>query len=245
MMPSLQDFANKCAELEGKYIPYVLGAESLTGMDCQGLVKWALKQLGIKAEFRGTNDLWRNYLNDKGLIPEYVPIGSLLFIWEPTGEPDRYLGDRLGNFNHVYVKIREGTLIHASASNAKVTTRAFADKEIKNGGPNRWGIYKAFNLTDDPGAKGEDGIELPEIKNIFKPKYSGLRWKIGDTGNGVREVQNGLFLLGYPVKIDGQFGPITDQYVRVFQANNNLLVDGVVGSKTWKALIEKVHERIT
>ena len=38
------------------------------------------------------------------------------------------------------------------------------------------------------------------------------------------------------VSIDGIFGPITDEAVRNFQKENNLVVDGIVGTKTWNAL---------
>jgi hypothetical protein len=60
-----------------------------------------------------------------------------------------------------------------------------------------------------------------------KPALSG--WlKRGSTGESVRYIQSVLGL-----KVDGQFGPITDKAVRAFQAANGLKVDGIVGPITY------------
>lgn len=53
----------------------------------------------------------------------------------------------------------------------------------------------------------------------------------------VRELQTALNIGGYgPVTVDGWFFDQTDTAVRKFQSANGLLVDGVVGPKTWGAL---------
>lgn len=39
--------------------------------------------------------------------------------------------------------------------------------------------------------------------------------------------------------VDGLFGPRTDERVRRFQAGEGLAVDGVVGSHTWTALLDR------
>jgi phosphate transport system substrate-binding protein len=57
-------------------------------------------------------------------------------------------------------------------------------------------------------------------------------------GEDVRLLQERLLALSYTeISVaDGWFGPLTDQGVRHFQENNGLLVDGIVGSITWKRL---------
>ena len=63
----------------------------------------------------------------------------------------------------------------------------------------------------------------------------------GDKGKGVREIQNYLLKLNYdlgPKGVDGFFGPATDAAVRKFQQDNNLVVDGIVGKKTYKMLVD-------
>jgi N-acetyl-anhydromuramyl-L-alanine amidase AmpD len=41
---------------------------------------------------------------------------------------------------------------------------------------------------------------------------------------------------GYPIKVDGVFGPQTENFVKWFQGSHGLVVDGVVGAKTVDAL---------
>ena len=55
--------------------------------------------------------------------------------------------------------------------------------------------------------------------------------KKGSRGDDVKAVQNALHC--YP---DGIFGELTDEAVRLFQKEHGLVVDGIVGEKTWNAL---------
>jgi peptidoglycan hydrolase-like protein with peptidoglycan-binding domain len=60
-----------------------------------------------------------------------------------------------------------------------------------------------------------------------KPPLSG--WlRRGSTGPAVRYIQG---VLG--IKVDGQFGPITDRSVRAFQRAHGLKIDGIVGPITY------------
>lgn len=59
----------------------------------------------------------------------------------------------------------------------------------------------------------------------------------GDEGHKVETIQERLKDLGfYEFKVDGIFGPITDEAVKEFQRSAKLNADGVVGPITWKAL---------
>lgn len=61
--------------------------------------------------------------------------------------------------------------------------------------------------------------------------------KFGSWGTDVTYLQQRLTAKGYGVgSIDGIFGVKTLEAVKAFQAENNLVVDGIVGNKTWYEL---------
>jgi len=61
--------------------------------------------------------------------------------------------------------------------------------------------------------------------------------KLGANGDKVKEIQQWLTDFGYySGNIDGEFGASTDQAVRDFQTESGLIVDGVVGNDTEKAM---------
>lgn len=100
---------------------------------------------------------------------------------------------------------------------------------IKNGGyatdPNYittiMSIIKTNNLTQ------YDGIVTSRRSTL----------KFGSFGADVTYLQQRLTAKGYGVgAIDGKFGRKTLEAVKAFQAEHNLVVDGIVGAKTWAAL---------
>lgn len=64
----------------------------------------------------------------------------------------------------------------------------------------------------------------------FTPKTT-LPFKKGASGDYVKSIQSKL-----GISADGLFGSQTDASVRAFQKANGLVVDGIVGKNTWKAM---------
>jgi N-acetyl-anhydromuramyl-L-alanine amidase AmpD len=78
--------------------------------------------------------------------------------------------------------------------------------------------------------KGDEGV------NIIMPLLSK-----GSAGNEVKTLQRLLYAMGYNLgtnPIDGDFGKNTDTAVKLYQKNNGLAVDGVVGKGTWNKLLK-------
>lgn len=93
---------------------------------------------------------------------------------------------------------------------------------------------------------GLEGATVPHVQpiNATDSDYPGLT-RAGSYGGPVRRVQTRLRERGWSIKVDGLFGPITDGIVREFQTEKfgaGPDVDGIVGPKTWEAL---VHAPIT
>lgn len=66
--------------------------------------------------------------------------------------------------------------------------------------------------------------------------------KYRSSGNEVQFLAEILEKLGYKVKVSTFFGNDIDAAVKDFQRNNNLVVDGIVGLKTWLKLYEKENQ---
>ena len=60
----------------------------------------------------------------------------------------------------------------------------------------------------------------------------------GDRGEPVRDIQRRLTGLGFPVVVDGTYGPHTAVSVTQFQESRGLPADGIVGPETWRSLVE-------
>ena len=82
-----------------------------------------------------------------------------------------------------------------------------------------------FNQLDTP-AKPYTKPTIPNKPTVKK----------GSKGEYVELLQELLAVHGYILKADGDFGPVTDSAVRAFQRSRGLVVDGIVGPKTWEAL---------
>ena len=250
--PTGTQFAANAVNLPSKRIPYVANGSTLSGMDCQGLMEYLLKQVGINRNWAGSNAMWRD-MGWTGTPEECmkkfgcIPVGAWLFIWEENGAPAKYT-DGLGNANHVGVKTGNGHAVHASASRKRVVDSVFKDKTIKNGGWNRVGLpefldygFTVCELASDvvPTEQSSQTVVTSVDVNSFYTVKKGCK------GGAVRRLQTWLVDLGFDIGnsgCDGDFGNKTDAAVRQFQANYALGVDGVVGQKTWTALSQARNE---
>lgn len=67
---------------------------------------------------------------------------------------------------------------------------------------------------------------------------------LGASGPEVEKLQRNLKRLGYPVEVDGKFGPETQAAVMKFQREHGLKADGVAGPQTHIALDKELMKLI-
>ncbi len=119
---------------------------------------------------------------------------------------------------HVGVYMGDDTVVHAKGRDDGVVREPF-----KAAGWNRFGCLKCW------GGSHMTVAYTRLLKNAGKPYIK---------GDDVRAVQRALEKKGYFTgDVDGAFGPETEQAVMVFQQAVRLTADGIVGPKTWAALI--------
>lgn len=90
---------------------------------------------------------------------------------------------------------------------------------------------KQFNL-----GLSEDGIYGPKTQNAA----DSILVLPGARGNITRWIQKKLIYLGYNLGIygdDGIYGTKTKEAIKKFQSYKGLVVDGIVGKNTWRALL--------
>ena len=208
--PSAQACANLAMdELDGDFIPYILGKETLDGdgADCQGLIEAIVRALGGRLSYRGSNDMFRNACSYVGTLSQarkdgrLVPGAVLFIVRQDGGEPPQYK-DKKGNASHVgwYTGGRY-EVVHASNSRGKV-----AASTLKNA----WthvGWLKAVDYSNNTTIKEEPMSNQGTILSQ------------GDRGKAVATLQTGLLSLGIDLGkhgADGIFGPATRNAVERF-----------------------------
>ncbi|MDD5018580.1 MAG: peptidoglycan-binding protein [Eubacteriales bacterium] len=119
---------------------------------------------------------------------------------------------------HVGVYIGDGTVVHAKGRDYGVVREPLLAVN--------WNRYGRLHVFADESA---DAVYSRKLKNTGRPYMQ---------GDDVRAVQTALKSIGFdPGGIDGIYGSKTEKAVKAFQTARGLEVDGIVGPKTWAALM--------
>lgn len=191
--------------------------------DCSGLITWKL----------GTT---------MGSSQMYARAYARL----PMKDLDKFaIGTVLWKNGHVGVYVGKDSKGRPLCTEAKGIDYGTVTGVITN--PNRWTCGLTFSNVDYDIKEKVKDITYKGKNPYAKPTKI---LKIGDTGEYVKWLQWELVEAGYgtaftyenkiysKVAIDGEFGPITDAALRLFQKSSKLKVDGECGNKTIKALTD-------
>ena len=185
--------------------------------DCVGLVKaylWCDSPTDSTPTYNGAQDKSANGMyaacSTKGAIGTLPEMpGALVFM-----------------NNHVGVYIGNGEVIEARGTNYGVVKTKLKDRPWKNWGLCPYITYEADSKPTTPApTQATVKIEMPILKRGMKVAE-------------VKTLQRLLTSFGYPLDIDGSFGPATDAALRKYQGDRGLAVDGSCGPATWNALLK-------
>lgn len=198
--------------------------------DCAGAFVAAFRALGGTIH-SGSNLIWNNDCSSKGQLKrgvrtdgkELLP-GTAVF----TGDAS--------NHGHIGCYVGGGKVIEASGTKAGVI-----ESDITNSKWTWWGELKNVEYDAQPApAPAPDPQPGPDPQPQPEPDTKPTLRK-GDKGQYVMQAQMLLIQRGYRLPkygCDGSFGNETLEAVKAFQRDNGLNADGVIGPKTWAALID-------
>lgn len=179
--------------------------------DCVGLIKGILWGWNASNEIYGGAIYSSNGVND-------VNADTMIKLCEDisTDFTTISIGEAVWIPGHIGVYIGDGKVIECTPqwqNGVQITTK----RKWQKHGKLPYIIYSA------------NGVDTVNIElNILKAN---------SRGEQVKALQRLLAGFGFDLKVDGDFGTITDRTVRTFQRKNGLSVDGVVGKNTWSKLL--------
>ena len=100
-----------------------------------------------------------------------------------------------------------------------------------------WGWqYSAWGVV--PGISGNvDLNQIYGVAAVTSYPVPARTLRKGNRGDDVKWMQQRLNVYGAGLKVDGDFGPVTEAAVKEYQLRHGLAVDGIVGPVTRRALI--------
>ena len=174
--------------------------------DCRGFTHWLLEQVGISISGEGATSQWSTKAN--WMIQG--PISEM-----PKDKVCCVFVKKDSKMSHTGMYLGDGSTVECSAN-----VQYFKNMKSK------WTHYAIP-------AGLYDGGDIP----VPTPKKPTLRK--GDAGPYVTLAQTMLIQRGYDLGswgADGKFGAATEKAVKQFQKDWGLVVDGIIGQKTWEML---------
>lgn len=107
--PYASDFARNADNQKWIGTPYNV-------WDCQEFVEQMLHNVGISKNWKGSNDMWRNAVEERQNLTEceLLPGMWLFTVKNDGGERKRGYNDNMGNAAHVGIYLGNGRVIHST-----------------------------------------------------------------------------------------------------------------------------------
>ncbi len=184
---------------------------------CCAFISWLFRGTNLVKKTASCEDMYR-WFKTRNQIVEKPQKGDLVFYKYGTSKK---ITDHIGIIKNStqwpanLITIEGNTSVTSNDNGGSVMERTRSKSKI---------VAFARPAYDD--AKVENTIG---VKN--KPTI-----KMGSKGEWVKLAQARLFVNGYKIEVDGDFGSKTRDAVIKFQESYGLTKDGVIGPKTWAKL---------
>lgn len=124
-------------------------------LDCQEFVEKVLSDCGIRRNWRGSNDMWRNAVHDQRENDRRPPVGAWVFTIKYDGKEDKSRYTDGINAAHVGIYVGDGICIHSTTGGV----------QWSNIDEKRWTHYALANEIDYNGNGLTDHEMLLAIYN--------------------------------------------------------------------------------
>lgn len=214
--PKKYDDYKQGAQLGSKWIGHIV-------TDCSGLTSKLGEDFGLKYH-HGSNSSWKYDCAYKGEKKKGMKMPAGAWMYTGTANSHGHIGtvDPSGEW-----------VIEAQGTKNGVTRTKVSDSKWTY-----WGLGKGMEFDFIPGETGTSSTVTPKKPEPVTPTYPTLRR--GAKGDLVAQLQTLLSKDGSTLEIDGIFGGGTQSAVRAFQKRHDLVVDGIVGPKTWAELLKLI-----
>jgi len=205
---------------------------------CCAFIWWLFKECGASDLFYGGKKTascttLANYYKSKGQFSQTPKVGSLVFFdWGEGGSTAYHIG--------IVIEVKSSSTIVTVEGNTGTANDSDGGAVMKRTRYSSQVLGYAYPYDEDDGTTAtiETPVKLTTGGGASKVSISLDTLKNGSKGNSVKALQTLLNGYGYNCgEVDGEIGVKTVGAVKKFQKAKSLTQDGIVGAKTWAALL--------
>lgn len=215
--------------------------------DCSGLIEWFLLKRGVSNCDSYSGGMYKQWCTERSTSISIMPRIPGIAVFKRNDK----------GVYHVGIYVGKDRVIEAKGAMYGVVVSQFsADDEW-----NAWGYLDWLNYD----LQDSDVTQLPIVADALTygplPGYPDIRtsaaeevehsgsyaspvYRKGDSGTKVEMIRRRFWAEDSSFVVNDFFDDVLENKVKAFQADNDLTVDGLVGSGTWRALFPVLEKKL-
>ena len=215
--------------------------------DCSGLIEWFLLKQGVSNCDSYSGGMYKQWCSERSTSISIMPRIPGIAVFKRNDK----------GVYHVGIYVGKDRVIEAKGAMYGVVVSQFsADDEW-----NAWGYLDWLNYD----LQDSDVTQLPIVADALTygplPGYPDIRtsaaeevehsgsyaspvYRKGDSGTKVEMIRRRFWAEDSSFVVNDFFDDVLENKVKAFQADNDLTVDGLVGSGTWRALFPVLEKKL-